>query len=211
MDCPGFSQNRVNFHWNPGRGTARWADSTWPNRTGYSIPCAIMLGSSGGGSWATETHSRLGSAQRQSGRASLWVVRFVLCFLLICIVVVTVLFVCCSVKLPLSRPTSICLFLSILLHTLLGEVRPRGAFVASRSQTITWTLSVVHCLPCQGLSLYPAISTQLCLLCSDPLGLCPVCEGTAGTVVTLSSWVTSPCFQQPLLSTAPFLLLHGIV
>jgi len=51
------------------------------------------------------------------GRAALWVVPFVLCFLLICTVVVPVPFVCCSVKLPLSRPTSFCLFLSILLHT----------------------------------------------------------------------------------------------
>jgi len=46
--CPGFGQDRVNFHQNPGRGTARWADPTWPNRAGYSIPCAVMLGSSGG-------------------------------------------------------------------------------------------------------------------------------------------------------------------
>ena len=42
---------------------------------------------------------------------------FVLCFPLICIIVVPVPFVCCSVKLPLSRPTSFCLFLSILLRT----------------------------------------------------------------------------------------------
>jgi len=41
-------------------------------------------------------------------------------FLLICIIVVTVLFVCCSVKLPLSRPTGFCLFLSILLRTPAG-------------------------------------------------------------------------------------------
>ena len=56
----------------------------------------------------------------RSGKAALWVVRFVLCFLLICIVVVPVPFVCCSVKLPLSRPTSFCLFLSILLRTPAG-------------------------------------------------------------------------------------------
>jgi len=46
--CPGFGQDRVNFHWNPGRGTAGQADPTWPNRAGYSIPCAVMLGSGGG-------------------------------------------------------------------------------------------------------------------------------------------------------------------
>jgi len=37
-----------------------------------------------------------------------------------CIVVVPVPSVCCSVKLPLSRPTSFCLFLSILLCTPAG-------------------------------------------------------------------------------------------
>jgi len=43
----------------------------------------------------------------------------VLCcvFSLICIVVVAVPFVCCSVELPLSRLTGFCLFLSILLRT----------------------------------------------------------------------------------------------
>ena len=58
-----------------------------------------------------------GAAPVWSMRAALWVVRFVLCFLLICIFVVPVPFVYCSVKLPLSRPTSFCLFLSILLRT----------------------------------------------------------------------------------------------
>ena len=47
-NCPGFGQDRVNFHQNPGRGTAGRADPTWPNRAGYSIPCAIMLGSGWG-------------------------------------------------------------------------------------------------------------------------------------------------------------------
>ena len=46
--CPGFGQDRVNFHQNPGRDTAGRADPTWPNRAGYSIPCAVMLGSGGG-------------------------------------------------------------------------------------------------------------------------------------------------------------------
>jgi len=74
-----------------------------------------MLGS-GGGEWGGG-NSWLGSVQQRSWRAALWVVRFVLCFLLIGIVVAAVPSVCCSVKLPLSRPTSFCLVLSILLHT----------------------------------------------------------------------------------------------
>jgi len=46
--CPGYDQDRVNFHRNPGRGTAGWADPTWSNGAGYSIPCAVMLDSGGG-------------------------------------------------------------------------------------------------------------------------------------------------------------------
>ena len=95
---------------------------TQPGQTEQGIPyyvpsCLVPVG----GSWAGGTHSRLGSAwQWWSVRADLRVLWFVLCILLICIVVVTVPFVCCSVKLPLSRPTSFCLFLSILLHTPAG-------------------------------------------------------------------------------------------
>jgi len=33
--CPGFSQDRVNFHQKPGGDTARLADPNWPNKTGY--------------------------------------------------------------------------------------------------------------------------------------------------------------------------------
>jgi len=47
---------------NPGRDTAGRADPTWPNRAGYSIPCAVMLGSGGGGG-AAATLLRLGRAQ----------------------------------------------------------------------------------------------------------------------------------------------------
>jgi len=62
-----------------------------------------------------------GGAVRESGSV-LWALfcGFVLCIPLFCIVVVIVPFVCCSVKLPLSRPTGFCLFLSILLRTPVG-------------------------------------------------------------------------------------------
>ena len=78
-------------------------------------PCWVLVG----GSWAAGTHSRLGSMRLRSGpgESALWVVRFVLSFPLICIIVVPVPFVCCSVKLPLSLPIIFCLFLSILLHS----------------------------------------------------------------------------------------------
>jgi len=110
----------VNFHRNPGRGTAGRADPTWPNRAGYSIPCAAVLGSDegerGGGNSLAAQECAV-AVVVESGS----VVRSVLLYIpLICIVVVPVLFVCCSVKLPLSRPTCFCLFLYILLHTPVG-------------------------------------------------------------------------------------------
>ena len=121
---PGFGQNRVNFHRTPGRGTAGGvgADPTWPNRARCSIPCDVTLGSGGGGG-AAGRHSRLGGTQRRScfGRAAVWVVRFVVVFspyLYRCCSCFPS--VCCSVKLPLSRPTSFCLFPSILLRTPAG-------------------------------------------------------------------------------------------
>ena len=99
------------------RDTAGRADPTW----GYSIPCAVMVGSGGGElGGGNSLAARESAAAVWSGKAVLWVVWFVLCFLLICIIVVPVPFVCCSVKLPLSRPTSFCLILSLLLCTPVG-------------------------------------------------------------------------------------------
>ena len=80
-------------------------------------PCWVPVGGSGaGGNSLVAQESSV--VVRESG--ALCVVWFVLCFLLICIVVVSVPFVFCPVKLPLSQPTSFCLFLSILLHTQAG-------------------------------------------------------------------------------------------
>ena len=93
--CPGFDQDRVNFHQKPGGDTARRADPAWPKRTGCSIPCAAMLGS-GLGSWpggkAIVAREQTG---RQVVRVTLCISLFVLYILLISIVVVTVRFVCC--------------------------------------------------------------------------------------------------------------------
>jgi len=134
--CPGFDQDRVNFHRNPGRSTARKADPTWPNRAGYSIPCAVMLGS-GGGELAVGTHSRLGSTQwRRCGRAALWVVWFVLCFPLIRIGVVTVPFAV-LLNCPYPDPPVSAYFFPFSSAPQRGEGWPHGAFVAGRSQIIT--------------------------------------------------------------------------
>jgi len=112
---------------------------TPPGQTEQGIPyhvpsCWVRVGGRGR---RELTHGSGAWALVRSGRAALWVVRFVLCFLLICIVVVTVPFVCCSVKLPLSRPTSFACFFPFSSAPRRGEGRPRGTFVASCSQTIT--------------------------------------------------------------------------
>ena len=101
--CPGFGQDWVNFHQNPGRDTAVWANP---------------LASGGGG--AGQQELTRGSGPRGGGRWERLSLRSVLfCVIpLICIILVTVPFVCCSVKLPLSRPTGFCPFLSHLLCTL---------------------------------------------------------------------------------------------
>ena len=83
-----------------------------------------------GGGGTAGTHSRLGSAGASPVQENSSVLRtlfcgFVLCNPLFCIVVVPVPFLCCSVKLPLSRPIGFCLFLSILLRT------PAGGGVAA--------------------------------------------------------------------------------
>jgi len=121
-NCPGFGQDRVNFHQYPGRDTALRADPTWPNRTGYSMPRAVMLGSGWGRAGPREGTPGLarGCSAAAGGESSAFYC-YASCILLICIVVVPVPFVCCSVKLPLCRPTSFCLFLSILLRTSVGR------------------------------------------------------------------------------------------
>jgi len=88
------------------------------------------------GGRAAERDSQLGCARRRLWRAALRVVQFVLCFLLTCIVVVPLLFVCCSVKTVLI-PTHQFLPLFFPFSSALrgGEGRPRGAFLASRSSS----------------------------------------------------------------------------
>jgi len=92
----GFGQDRVNFHQNPGRDTAGGADPTptWPNRAGYSIPCAVTLGSGGGRGAAGEltrgSGARGGGSVRESGSV-----------LLVCFVYSPFLYRCCSCSLCL--------------------------------------------------------------------------------------------------------------
>jgi len=139
-DCPGFGQDRVNFHQNPGRGTTGWADPapTWPNRARYSIPCAITLGSGGGGG-TMGTHSWLGSAwcRSCSGErvccASLCGIFSLSVSLLLLFPLFAVLLNC-----PYPDPPVSASFFPFSSARQWGEGRPRGAFVAggSRNQNI---------------------------------------------------------------------------
>jgi len=72
-----------------------------------------MLGSGEGVAREELGRGREGSAVVQSERAVVFC-GFLLYIPLFCIVVVTVPLVCCSVKLPLSRPTS---FLTVYFHS----------------------------------------------------------------------------------------------
>jgi len=72
------------------------------------------------GGWGAKLIAAPEHAGHQAVRVALSTPLFVLHILLISITVNTVYFVCCSVKLSLSGPTSFCLFLSILLPTSAG-------------------------------------------------------------------------------------------
>jgi len=48
VDVLGLARTGLIFHQKPGGDTARRADPTWPKRTGYLIPCAVLLGASWG-------------------------------------------------------------------------------------------------------------------------------------------------------------------
>ena len=125
--CPGFSQDRVNFHQEPEGNTARQADPTWPNRAGYFIPCAVMLGSGWGEMVAGRTRGLVALGGSGWWELLFALCSYVLCNLLICIVVVPVPFVYCSLKLPLSQSTS---FLYVSFHAPLHTSRGRGGHMA---------------------------------------------------------------------------------
>ena len=135
--CPGFSQDRVNFHQKPGRGTAGWAGPTptWTKRARYSIPCAVML-CSGGGGGAAGTHLRLGSARRRSGPGDASVKSWGLCRVFSLSVSLLFLFPLVAVLLncPYPDPPVSACFFPFSSAPRRGEGRPRGAFVAGGSR-----------------------------------------------------------------------------
>jgi len=131
--CPGFGQDRVNFHQNPGRGTVEWADPTpaWPNRAGYSIPCAVMLGSRGGGArWELTLEGTAEVVERGSVVRSVLFCVFPLSVSLLFLFPLFAVLLNCPYPDP---PVSACFF-PFSSAPRQGEGRPRGAFVAGCSQ-----------------------------------------------------------------------------
>ena len=120
-ECPGFGQDRVNFHQNPGRDAAGQADPTWPNRKGYSIPCSIMLGPCWrGAAWRELSRSSGVRGARRWERLS--VLCGLCCVFSLSVLLLLLLFPLFAVLLncPYPDPPVFCLFLSILLSTPVG-------------------------------------------------------------------------------------------
>ena len=146
-----FGQDRVNFHQNPGRGTARWADPTptWPNRAWYSIPCAVTLGSGGGAAWWELTRGSAAhgaSPVRENGSVgrvvhivfSPYLYRYCSCSLLFAVLL----------NCPYPDPPVSASFFPFSSTRRQGEGRPRGAFVAggSRNQNTGYSENIFFVL-----------------------------------------------------------------
>ena len=118
------------------------ADPTpnWPNRAGYSIPCAVMLGSGGGELGGREL--TLGSGARVGSRGGRLCGLCSLCCVFSFSVLLLFLFPLFAVLLncPYPNPPVSASFFPFSPASRRGEGQPRGAFVAGGSQTITGAL-----------------------------------------------------------------------
>ena len=125
-NCPGFSWNRVNCHKKPVGHTA-WS-LTQSNQTNGIFSSM----------WWHAGWGRVITAREHAGHHAVRKLHCVFLasyFLLISIIVVTVLFFCCSVKLSLSQHTNFAFFLLIFLPIPLAgssESATRWSFVASQ-------------------------------------------------------------------------------
>jgi len=135
--CPGFGQDRVNFHRTPGRGTAGGWGLTPPGKTEPHIPYHVTsrwvpVGEQRGG---TSLAAWWGAAPVLFGRAPVWVVRFVVVFS-------PYLYCCCScfplfavlLNCPYPDPPVSACFFSFSSARRRGEGRLRGPFVAGGSR-----------------------------------------------------------------------------
>ena len=135
--CPGFGQNRVNFDRNPGRGTAGGWGLTPPGQTEPGIPHHVTSRwvPVEGGRHGGKALAAWGGATSVLFRESGCLYGSLLCFLLICIVVVPV-FPLFAVLLncPYPDPPVSASFFSFSSARRRGEGRSHGAFVAGSSR-----------------------------------------------------------------------------
>ena len=125
-ECPGFGQDRVNFHQETGGTTVGQGDPNCPNRAGYSISCAVMLGSDWGGPARRELSCGSGACGgRWELLSAFWC--FVLFILLICIIVVTVPLFAVLLNCPYPDPPVSACFFPFFSAPQRGERRPHGA------------------------------------------------------------------------------------
>jgi len=115
-----------------------WLTQTGQTEQGiqYHVPsCWVLVGELAGGKAVTAREC----AGHRAVRVALCISLFVLYILFISIVVVTVPFVCCSVKLPLSRPTSVFFSFHSPAHPSGGRAYRATAlpFIAGHGQTAT--------------------------------------------------------------------------
>jgi len=118
---------------NPGRGTAGQADPTWPNRAGYSIPCAVILGSGG---WAVRRGLSRGLGVGCGGRGRWLSGLCVLCCVFSLSVSLLFLLPLFAVllKCPYPDPPVSACFFPFSSAPRQGEGRPCGTFVTGCGQ-----------------------------------------------------------------------------
>jgi len=131
---PGFGQDRVNFHQEPGGNTAGRAGPTWPNREEYFVSCAVMLGSGWGelgDAKALAARERVAVVGSESGSlhsAVLFCVFSLSVLLLLLFPLFAVLLNC-----PYPDPQVSACFFPFSSSPQWGEGRPCGPFVAGCS------------------------------------------------------------------------------
>jgi len=113
---------------------------TQPGQTEQGIPYHVpssWVPVGGSGEAGNSLAAREDTAAVRSGRAAVWVVPFVLCFPLICIVVVVPVAFAVLLNCPYPDPPVSASFFPFSSSPWRREGRPCGSFFAGHSQTIT--------------------------------------------------------------------------
>jgi len=133
--CPGFGQDRVYFHRNAGGDTA--GGLTPPGQTEQGVPyhvpsCWVPVRGSGNSLQAQE-HAAAVVGERDSLGSTVLFCVFPLCISLLFLFPLFAVLLNC----PYPDPPVFACFFPFSSAPRQGEGRPRGAFVAGRSQIVT--------------------------------------------------------------------------